>query len=182
MIYPATLKDCSKLSPPSSIIVMYRFRAQRDQQQATTLTAAKCTVPSSSQQPTHRPHHPHRPRSSPSGPRQYPLCHSDLNIDFTIHENQEQSSKWSALEHSLKTQFEDIVATELLPTSTLRTHIFVLSQDADIESVIFNTVWLCLVLHGTPLRRSIYCHQWTKGHESGKVILDVNAPETVLAG
>lgn len=74
------------------------------------------------------------------------------------------------------------MATELLPTSILRTHVFVLNQDDDIESVIFNSVWLCLVLHGAPLKRSVYYHQWREGRQQGKVVLDLNSPSFAFSG
>lgn len=99
-------------------------------------------------------------------------------LEFNIHENHESNVMWAALEHTLHIGFEDIAHTELLPTSGLKTHIFVLSQDKGIESAIFNAVWVCFVLHGVPLKRSIYHHQWEQGH----AIYDLNDPETIISG
>jgi hypothetical protein len=52
-----------------------------------------------------------------------------MQLEFSIHENHEQNVMWAALEHTLKIDFDNIAHTELLPTSGLKTHIFVLSQD-----------------------------------------------------
>ena len=56
------------------------------------------------------------------------------------------------------------------------------SQDKHIESLVFNAVWLCFVLHGVPLKRSVFHYQWEHGQEKGKIILDIHNPTTILSG
>ncbi len=74
------------------------------------------------------------------------------------------------------------MATDLLPTTILKAHIFILSQDKHIESLVLNAVWLCFVLHGVPLKRSVFHYQWEHGQEKGKIILDIHNPTTILSG
>lgn len=103
---------------------------------------------------------------------------SEMQLEFSIHENHEQNVMWAALEHTLRVDFDNIVHTELLPTSGLKTHIFIMSQGKGVESAIFNAVWVCFVLHGVPLKRSVYQHQW----ESGQILYDLNDPSTIISG
>lgn len=59
--------------------------------------------------------------------------HIELLLEFIIHENHEATSSWSALEHTLKETFEDIVACELLPTCILKVHIFILHSESKVD-------------------------------------------------
>jgi hypothetical protein len=105
-----------------------------------------------------------------------------LGLEFFVHENHEHSPLWAALEHTLRSSLEDAVAGELLPTSSLKTHIFVLSQDSHVQSAIFNAVWLCFLLHGVPLKRSLFHYEWTHGQQQGTVLYDLLDPTSILRG
>ena len=70
----------------------------------------------------------------------------------------------------------------MLPISALKTHIFILSADRDLESCIFNSVWVTLLLHGVPMKMSVFHYQWTDQEAKGKAILDIHQPERVLSG
>jgi hypothetical protein len=70
--------------------------------------------------------------------------HIELLLEFVIHENHEATSSWSALEHTLKETFEDIVACELLPTCILKIHIFILHSESKVSLLIlrFNQLFI----------------------------------------
>lgn len=74
------------------------------------------------------------------------------------------------------------MAGELLPTSALKVHVFVLGKGEQLESCIFNAVWLCFVLHGVPLKRSIFHFQWQSDDSKGKVVYDLLDSETIFSG
>jgi hypothetical protein len=69
-----------------------------------------------------------------------------------------------------------------LPTTLLKVHIFILNADKDVESAIFNGTWVCLVLHGVPLKRSVFEYEWESGTEHNKGVFDLHNPKTILAG
>ena len=112
---------------------MFRFTVERDQQQHTILKAAVSLSSTLDwQQFSHgQMRTNHQPPPTPA-PNQYTRIDTEMQLEFGIHENHEYNVMWAALEHTLKTNFEDIAHTELLPTSGLKTHIFVLSQDKGI--------------------------------------------------
>jgi hypothetical protein len=47
-------------------------------------------------------------------------------LEFNIHENHDEASNWSALEHELKGRFDVVVAGDLLPFCSLKLHVFIL--------------------------------------------------------
>lgn len=69
----------------------------------------------------------------------------------------------------------------MLPTSVLKVHIFILNCGSDIESTIFNGVWLNFVLHGVPLKRSVFHYEWSSGGQN-KGVFDLHDPKTILSG
>jgi hypothetical protein len=74
------------------------------------------------------------------------------------------------------------VAVQLLPTSILKVHLFVLNSDGDIESAIFNAIWVCFLLHGVPMKRSVFHCRWESDGGWSKALFDLNDPSTILSG
>ena len=57
-----------------------------------------------------------------------------------------------------------------------------LSHDLFVESAIFNAVWLAFLLHGVPLKQSVFMHQWKEGQTSGKAIYNIHDPSSPISG
>ena len=47
-------------------------------------------------------------------------------LEFNIHENHDETSNWSAMEHELKGRFDEVVAGDLLPFCSLKVHVYIL--------------------------------------------------------
>ena len=47
--------------------------------------------------------------------------------------------------------------------------------------MIFNGTWLNFVLHGVPLKRSVFHYNWNNKAEN-KAVFDLHCPSTILSG
>jgi hypothetical protein len=50
-----------------------------------------------------------------------------------------------------------------------------------VESTIANAVWACLLMHGVPMRRSVFHYEWENKQERGRCVLDLNHPSRVFS-
>jgi hypothetical protein len=50
-----------------------------------------------------------------------------------------------------------------------------------VESAIKNAIWTCFLIHGVPMRRSIFSYQWQSAcSKMSKCVIDLNDPTNIL--
>ena len=104
-------------------------------------------------------------------------------LDFVIHQQNDESSSASApaIEQALKETFEDVVAGEMLPACMLKVHVFVLSAGRSGEDMVANAVLGVLLLHGVPMKQSVFHYQWLgKDERPNNCVLDLNPPYSLI--